>query len=262
MSTEGFMIVGCPRSGTTLLQQKIMTNYRVFTTVETHYFSLLNPISRISKLLSPRLYLKERARKRLFNCTSVKLRDIKNDFTYFEKVMEIASANHGCQAWCEKTPRHLHFIAEIERNCPNIKFIHILRNGYDVVRSLDKAISESKNKWVGVFRKSPTRNELIDRWNKDLQISKQYFGKENHYFIVYEDFIHDPNRYLERIFSGVEVNNNNNTFEIIESSEIWKKNNKKSYVDITKGEIEQEFYSTQFNYESYEELRIAIDNNK
>jgi hypothetical protein len=46
------------------------------------------------------------------------------------------AAKSGKSRWAEKTPAHVHHMELISEMFPGSQFIHIIRNGYDVVKSL------------------------------------------------------------------------------------------------------------------------------
>jgi len=207
-------IVGCPRSGTTLLQSLLSVHSKIKSFPETHFFP--NLISR-----NWRLYLgisSPRAKERIYeflneiNCNKLKKYIPKHAFLirqyseFFVNILDRLVLDQDKLYWLEKTPIHLHYVNIIEKYIPNAKIIHILRNGTDVVASLFEVTNKFPNEWGG----SRTIEQCIKRWNNDINISKKYFYKENHKIIKYEDLTNNTKYVLEDIceFIGIEYENN------------------------------------------------------
>lgn len=148
-------LVGCPRSGTTLLQSMISSHPKVVSFPETHFFCEtlpINPLLRQLKLHGPgsRRFIKDFLDSNGYSA----LNPFKNINTYqflthnqwcqtlitiLHKMtgMEADRHRHLKSIWgLEKTPRHLHYISSIEKGGMKNRYLHLLRNGADVVASM------------------------------------------------------------------------------------------------------------------------------
>ena len=93
--------------------------------------------------------------------------------------------------WVEKTPHHLDYIPLIKRSVPHAKFVHILRDGRDVVAS-QKHASDQDPKYWGDW----SVNDLVRQWNDDTKVALKYERSDNHLMVSYETLIAYPQREL------------------------------------------------------------------
>lgn len=206
-------LVGCPRSGTTLLQSLLGAHPQVASFPESRFFRdlLINrgPWRRGLMLAS------QKARPR-FNQF---FHEIDHDemqkflprtalFTpqytqAFIEVLDTLTKQQGKSFWLEKTPAHLHRVGYIEKWVPDPKFIHILRNGADVVASLYEVTQQYPEAW-GAW----DLDRCIRQWIKDAQISRNHLHKPNHTIVRYEWLVEDPRTVLTELceFIGVTFN--------------------------------------------------------
>ena len=131
-------IVGCPRSGTTWLQQLLASYPKAKTGRETHLFSwLIGPQLRAWRKEMDRL--PERGEHigigpPAYFTESEFLRNLK---TYLLVLLDTIVGNLGPdEFFIEKTPNHALFIPEIVQMLPDCKIIHVLRDARDTVASL------------------------------------------------------------------------------------------------------------------------------
>jgi len=121
----------------------------------------------------------------------------------FVSILDTLTAGQGKSIWLEKTPQHLYHIEWIEKNIRGVKFIHILRNGADVVASMYEVRSKYPQDWPN----EPADIDLaIKRWREDVQISLRYQHRANHQLVKYEQLLADPQAMLGKLcqFIGVE----------------------------------------------------------
>lgn len=233
---ERVFIVGCPRSGTTLLQSIVAAHPDITSFPESHFFSnLLTKRNRWERWL-------DLGPKAIHQCideflTKVEHRELKREFPKnygfaaqhaygLRRTLDaIADAQHN-DIWLEKTPRHLHFISEIEKWIPGAKFIHVVREGQDVVASLHEVTHQHPERWSG----ARSIDECINRWINDISISRHYIDKPNHLIISYKTIINRYDTVLKSLefFLGVPFNQETIrdraalSQNIISKSESWK----------------------------------------
>lgn len=139
-------VVGCPRSGTTLLYHMIQSSGD-FALVpwESHAFDFLgrwfpNLTSRERRKRLMQVFL----RTRRFLATGLYrdaieprvLNQCRNIGDFLRIVMEEMCRKQGVRRWAEKTPHHVLYIREIKRSFPDALVVHIIRDGRDVALSL------------------------------------------------------------------------------------------------------------------------------
>jgi len=258
--TKKFFIVGCPRSGTTLLQAMLGANAEVFTLPESHFF---RKSFRGRKAFFLRGYYASAVlRKWLKTVGQEKETNRVPRFTFarkpvvdaFVRIMDSLASEKDCTAWLEKTPGHVFVINHIEKYIPEAFFVHIVRDGRATVASLHDAAQ----KYPEVWRNHSLENS-VTLWNKAIQESAKHTQKENHLFLSYERLTIQPKKTLQSIchFLGLEFdismldNYQTTAAEIILPGQDWVRNAQKELArfNLTKyqtilNEAEQEFVET------------------
>jgi hypothetical protein len=72
-------------------------------------------------------------------------------------------------------------------------FVHILRNGADVVASLHEIGKRYADFWISDYS---SIDRCIQRWVDDTRLSIKYLNKEKHFLVRYEALIADPKHEL------------------------------------------------------------------
>ena len=145
-SNRPVFVLGCPRSGTTVLYHMILSSgdFAGYP-FESDTFRILGP--KFPGLNSPR------NRKRLLefwlgssngaqsgldrsDIESRVDRECRNIGDFLRIVMEEMCRKQGVRRWAEKTPDHLLSIAEIKELIPEAFIVHIIRDGRDAALSL------------------------------------------------------------------------------------------------------------------------------
>ncbi|MCW9707363.1 sulfotransferase family protein [Fodinibius salsisoli] len=254
MDTKRAFIVGCPRSGTTLLQSMIASHPRVISFPETHFFSSTLPINTFLR----RLKLHGKRSRKIVD--QFLRQNGYSNLHPFEKVSPYKL--FSCKEWCqlllkvidqmtvhdakglggdepiiglEKTPRHVHYISSIEQTDTSNKFIHILRNGSDVVASLHLATKQYPEHWGG----ERSIKKCISWWNKSIEQSLQYQHQSNHFFVVYEQLIASPERVLEALCCFLKLDYKQSMTQnfhqvagsLTQKEEAWKDQNTRQSLD-------------------------------
>ena len=227
-------LVGCPRSGTTLLQSMLAAHPRIASFPETHFFERVSPRFASVGMASP----KRRDRRRLLQFLSevghpemeclipryaVTLR---RSVGAFVEVLDALTLAQGGTVWVEKTPGHLHYIDLVEAHIPDALFIHLVRNGEDVVASLYEVSTEHPEVWGA----PATLEECVTRWTGDLKLTQGHIRKPQHTLVRYEQLLDHPQSVLANLcrFIGVEFDpgmlseHSSVVQKLVLESEIWK----------------------------------------
>jgi hypothetical protein len=209
-------IVGCPRSGTTLVQALLARHPDVYTLPETAFFEHLfadlewrwgdhraqprrrrwrQHLGLMRKEVRPSIVplLRSLGSKRApirhvpFNSNTCAVK--------FIDLLDALALQAGCPQWVEKTPNHLLYMPEIDACAPDARFIHVIRPGADVLASLADAYLRFEND--DAFGGGSVH--WARRWNRAMQIHEACLGRANHTFVFLEDLVQEPDSEWARI---------------------------------------------------------------
>lgn len=234
-------LVGCPRSGTTLLQSLLAAHPRVLSFPESHFFTLGfggNFSDRLRKRLLGGWHLEQVFRDWLrrigdmgFAPTAPVRRTWRRKRMVAQFVAQLDDWTRRADkdVWIEKTPMHIDHIHQIVRYIPDARFLHLVRDGRAVVASLYEVTRRYPERWGG----PRAIDACIAQWNLCLKITQRYRGQPNHYLVCYEHLVRDPETVLRGIcaFLGIEWRHSmledmgHAAEKIVLSEEAWKKTN-------------------------------------
>jgi hypothetical protein len=135
-------IVGCPRSGTTLLRNLLRSHPRLSFPRETHfipqiYAAYVDPANeREARRLTDVLLQLRWVRRWKCDFDKSALAACRSYTGMIDELFQTWLRKEGKQRWGDKTPQnvlHMHTLAAI---FPQARFIHVYRDGRDVARSL------------------------------------------------------------------------------------------------------------------------------
>jgi hypothetical protein len=181
-------LVGCPRSGTTLLQSMFAAHPEVCSFPETHFFSKTIKAKGYKSHLA---WYGHRKRRRirgfLKRIDAERLISILPFFTFSKHkwargllgALDEMAASKGGAIWMEKTPMHLYHI--------------------DVVASLYDATNQHSDEW----KEAKSIDRCIKRWKKDTRISQGYIGAKNHFYVRFEDLKASPELTLKKLCDSI-----------------------------------------------------------
>ena len=203
-------LVGCPRSGTTLLQSMLATHSQVNSFPETHLFRNIVPhnaraakLGIASRYAHRRLsaYLGEIGRPELGARLPRRALFYRQYAAAFVAILDTLTRAQGQQLWVEKTPKHVQYIDEISATVERPRFLHLVRDGADVIASLYDVTHRHPDEWNG----ARTIDQCIARWRHDLTISLAHQHEPNHLFVRYESLVAEPVLLLNKIcdFMGI-----------------------------------------------------------
>ena len=157
-------VLGCPRSGTTLLYHMLLSagNFVVYR-AESQVFNMLEPrFGDLSIARNKRSLLETWEDSALFTKTGLEASEVEaevmarcqNAGDFLRIVMDAMARKQGVERWAETTPDHLLAIRRIKETIPNALVIHIIRDGRDVALSLER------QHWIRPFP-----------WDRDKRVS-------------------------------------------------------------------------------------------
>jgi hypothetical protein len=203
-------VVGCARSGTTLLQSLLAAHPAIASFPESHFFRRLLPGRRWARVLglaSPRArprflaFLDDLGRPDLAGALPRFLPLARLYASGFVQTLDRLASEQGKAVWVEKTPGHLWHVEEIRRLVPDARFIHIVRSGPDVIASMYEVTHEHPQTWSG----SRDIDSCIDRWVGDIGITRKYADDSTHAIITYERLVAEPVSVLQDLCRFLDV---------------------------------------------------------
>lgn len=205
-------VVGCARSGTTLVQAMLASHSKIYGFPETFFFvnypdlqSWLSP-TKIWRQFRSSHWAYQEAMERLdiSQSTIAKVTPASGlPRKFIHQLDQIALLNHK-SIWTEKTPGHINHLEQIRSAVPKARFVHVLRDGRDVIASLEALYQQRKteNEHASVW----DLENSITQWNNAISISRSYQNSEKHHLLCYEDLVENSEATLVDLcsFIGVE----------------------------------------------------------
>lgn len=199
-----FFIVGCPRSGTTLLQSMLASHPDVILPDETGFYTRIYPqyVEEWSELAEPENFNQALAATLDF----YRIKDLGLDptvvrskcqnepqswETIFLAILATYAQKHQAHRVGEKTPRHFACIELLHERFPQAKFVHLVRDPRAVVLSLMQA----------PFGSNRIANSC-NLWQEAIQIHREYaeqLGSQKYQVIKYENLVRAPQATLKII---------------------------------------------------------------
>jgi len=252
-------IVGCSRSGTTLLHSILAQHSDLAAFPETNvlhktlndfkyrrFGRLVVPPSEVPRALLGRLIntfgattvfdwdKEEKVRERLRNLGGGvpdellpmgKRHSIRRIFSEFCGIMDYAACG---KRWIEKSPQNVFCIHLMDRYIPTGRFIHIAREGTSNVASLIDA-SSKYHMFKSRFGGAQGVDKAIHFYNSALKMSSRFAHRRRHIVIRYEDLAEDPRTTMASVgsFLGIEIQDETlcyRTDGITMPNEVWKQN--------------------------------------
>lgn len=251
-------VVGCPRSGTTLLQKLLLNIPNSFSMPETNFFLLLANNNYIAprsqppfgkfkypKMIDYALYdkiigsFKKNVDLKINAGLEIELKQKSKtgnlEIKYFFEALMSCYIKKEQSILIEKTPIHIFHIHIISLLFSEAVIIGIIRDPRDTFISFNKMLS---------FQQKPARTirEFARLWNQ----AAANILNNNIDFIRYEDLIKSPLLEINKIINkyGIDITalDKNNYADIVRGKEIWKNtvklnvvsNNVKKYKNILK----------------------------
>lgn len=192
-----FFLVGCPRSGTTMLQQALNRHSHIAIPAETKLFFAFFGHSRSQQL---------RHLARLNADLNIQLPPPENRIAtladgraFYERMAQEYVArlpNKAILSFGEKTPEHTGHLPRIQEMFPEAKFLVLYRDGRDVAASLARMPWMTKNVYAA-FTVWLYYHHVVQR----MKASRM----TNLYFVRYEDLVANPRRELFGILRFLEL---------------------------------------------------------
>ena len=200
-------VLGCPRSGTTVLYHMLLSagGFAVYR-AESNVFNILVPrFGDLRHEKNRRLLLNHWFRSKLFQVSGLERDEIEHRIMaecrsggdFLRITMEETARKQGMERWADCTPDHLLNIPEIHEQLPGAYVIHIIRDGRDV------ALSYVQQRWAHPLPWD--RHEQLAvagmYWEWVVRKGREY-GRilgSNYCEVRFEDLVANPSEVLGRL---------------------------------------------------------------
>ena len=203
ISTENPIVIGgCGRSGTTLLNTMLNAHPKIFCSDE--YPLLVRSGFNLNKL-SKNLNLNNTELTKI-------IKNSKNRVEFIEKLFNLIRSNNNKEIITTTWPNYIFYLNELFFYFPNIKFIHIVRDGRDVALSFRNNMKSLPFRHNMVIDKEgyPSMEYLATIWKTFINAFNKWENNKRCLMVKYEDLILRPENTLNEIcnFIGVEFDAN------------------------------------------------------
>lgn len=201
MKKPPFFVIGCVRSGTTLLRDVLREHPNLASPEETHFFRWSEAFGNKASLsaISGNATLKKH--RAMDGITEAEFQEMldksvsRSDLCKKYMKLFISKNKPAANRWFDKTPQNVYGAAMIAAQFPHSKFVHIVRNPVDVISSLR----------IGKIVKVESLVGACNFWNEAAEIiyvlKKAYPSRV--YEVKYEDFTNNLLVEVEKILAFV-----------------------------------------------------------
>ncbi len=206
-SVKPIFIVGCPRSGTTLLRTMLNVHSEISIPPESDFLVKLFPRWRKKKIdkeslveeLLDDLYSNDKFPQWGLEREYLKKKLVRKiPFDYSRFVDEVYSSFLTGKVWGDKNPQYIYETGKIGKLFPGARFIHIIRDGRAVFASHLKANKLKRGQ--GMLKKFPNDPYLsFLSWKRALEKGEKLRGKDNYLEIRYEELVFSPKETLAKV---------------------------------------------------------------
>jgi hypothetical protein len=217
-ATSPFLLVGCVRSGTTMLRDALRMHPNLACPEETHFFRWGEPYGTDAMLrsLSNNAVLKKH--REIDGITEPEfaemLRESSSRAELYGKYMALYMQRRkpAARRWFDKTPQNVYGALLAASSMPRSKFVHIVREPINVVASLR----------IGRIVKVDSLTGACNYWNEAVQIvaglKRAYPARV--YELRYEDFVAQPFVQMKMLLDFIGEPFQESWFESLKTREI------------------------------------------
>ena len=202
-------VVGVNRSGTTLLRMMLDSHPELTIPPETHFIPLLFKTMKERRKEGNRMtatevsdFLAEHRRWGDFGLDKAALRErLESEGklrtrSVLRAFYELYAESQGKTRYGDKTPGYVKQMGIVQRSLPEVRFIHLIRDGRDVALSREGRMTAEDL--------SVERHAKI--WKRRIGRARRQQNRVKHYLEVrYEDLIADPESVLREVCEFIEL---------------------------------------------------------
>lgn len=201
------IIVGAPRSGTTMLRYMISSHPHIYVPPESNFFPRMfsqSPNEQLERDDAVRVLERIREYKVFFRDWNGDLPhpagfvDSLDDLrpgTIIDELFTRYAHQYGARRWGDKSPIYSSHIADISRMIPDAQFIHIIRDGRDVALSMQKSYQGARFFYVDLCYAARSWKRRVT----DARRDGTSLGPESYMEVRFEELTEDPGHVLSRL---------------------------------------------------------------
>jgi hypothetical protein len=128
---------------------------------------------------------------------------IRENAMAYVSVLDRIAKDRGAVLWLDKSPCHIFCIEHIEKYVDQAKFLHIVRNGADVVASMRDAAQKygKHSPWA----RFADLDYCVEYWNAALSVTRKYQSRDNHKVVRYAQLVENPTGVLGDVCQYLEI---------------------------------------------------------
>ena len=197
-----FFVIGCVRSGTTMLRDVLRKHPRLECPEETHFFRWTDPFASPQFLRPYQRNPVVRKQQEMDGITPEEFEELVRHSVSRRELAEnygrlfLQKRGNPQGRWFDKTPQHVYGMLLISQMFPEARFIHIYRNPLNVVASL----------FEGKVVSLPDMSAATSYWVEAMAIVTEYRtlgGGARLLEVSYEDFTSEPEREVRKILEFI-----------------------------------------------------------
>lgn len=219
MTNPYVFVVGCPRSGTTLLQRMINAHPQISITPESHWIPRLiekpwaaTAEGTVTRKLIRRLTMHPKfARLRICREQLRKLAPKGEALSYpclVTRILDLYAKAQGKPLVGDKTPDYVRTIGLLHNLWPDARFIHLIRDGRDVCLSMREWPKADPKPGNFVTWKQDPVSTAAWWWQLNVQLGRQagkLLGSKLYYELRYESLVMCPREQCEALFHFLDL---------------------------------------------------------
>ena len=198
-------LVGCPRSGTTLVKRMVDAHPQIAITRETHWITRffrkrigLTEEGNVTRKLVKELFEYKRFPHLHLDKADVRALLDGEELHYTEfvsRVFDLYGKREGKPLVGDKTPPYVRYIGTLSELWPRARFVHIIRDGRDVCLSMLKwRMADRAAGRRSTWKEDPVTTTAL-WWEWLIRVGREAgttLGPERYHELKYEDLLSDP----------------------------------------------------------------------
>lgn len=209
-------VVGCPRSGTTLLQRMLDHHPRLAVANDTHFIphGLEDRTGRVDPPLTAEAVERVRTYRRFHRlglgdeAVAAAAARARTYSAFVRGLYDELARMHGKPLAGEKTPSYVRRLPLLHGLFPDARFLHIIRDGRDVALSALEWATETKGPGKLLLWREEPVGVCALWWRRHVQTGRDdgaRIGPTGYFEVRYERIVAHPERELRRIATLIDL---------------------------------------------------------